>query len=307
MGYTNFPHGITSFGVPIYGVAGDVVAGNVWWVGSVKGDSWNAGVDTDGGGTKDNPFKTIDYAIGKCTANNGDVIYVLPQHAETISAAAGIAADVACISIIGLGNGTIRPIITFSATASTFTVTAANVAIENMQFQNAIDSLVSGISITAAGCSIKGCEFSQPTSTNDALIWILTTAAADDLTIQGNIFRASHAGPTEAIRLVGTDRANILDNYLIGSWSTAAINAITTACLEILIARNTISNSVTDKLAIDLVAACTGRIEYNSGTVVSTAGISDAAIIDAANCQLAQNYFSDAAGETGKLIGTVSA
>lgn len=307
MSITRFPHGVSSFGVPVYGVTGDIIVGNIYWVGSVAGSSWVAGVDTDGLGTKEKPFKTIDYAIGKCKANNGDVIYVLPGHTETISAAAGIAADVAGISIIGLGNGVIRPIVTFSTTTSTLTGTAANVSIRNIQFQNAIDSLVSGIAVSAAGFSIQNCSFTQPTATNDALMWILTTAAADDIVIQGNTFRQSNAGPTECIRLVGADRAKILDNYIIGSYSTAAINGITTASLEILIARNTICNSVTDALLIDLVAGCTGRIEYNTGTVVSTAGWTAANICDAANCQLAENYVSDAVGETGKLLGTVSA
>lgn len=292
-----FADGVNIRGVPIL----NTYPGVVYWVDSVYGSNGNTK------GTFDRPFATIDYAIGRCTASRNDVILVKPGHSETISAAAGIAADVIGVTILGLGNGTLRPIVTFSATASTFTVTAANVTIANIQFQNAIDSLVSGIPITAAGCSITGCAFTQPTITNDALMWILTTTAADDLIVQGNTFRQSNAGPTECIRLVGADRAMITDNYIIGSYSTAAINGITTASTELLIARNTICNSVTDKLAIDLVAACTGRIEYNSGTVVSTAAITDANIIDAANCQLAQNYFSDAVGETGKLIGTVSA
>jgi len=166
---------------------------------------------------------------------------------------------------------------------------------------------VSGVLVTAAGCEIADCDFTSPTATNDALLWVLTTAAGDDLVVARNRIRASNAGPNCAIRLVGADRARIVDNYIIGSFAVSAIDALTTACLELLIARNTLCNSVTDKLAIDLVAASTGRIEYNNGTVVSTAGITDANIIDAANCQLAENYFSDAVGETGKLIGTVSA
>lgn len=305
MGLTRFPHGISSFGVPVFGTD-KVTAGNVFFAGSAAGSSWAAG--SNGlNGEKETPFASVDYAIGQCIANNDDVIYVLPGHAETISGAAGIAADIAGISIIGLGNGIKRPIITFSATGSTFAISANNVTVRNIQFQNAIDSLVSGISITASSARIQDCIFTSPTSTNDALMWILTTAAATDLVIQDCDFRQNHAGPTECIRLVGADRAKILRNYITGSYSTAAINGITTASLELLISGNTITNSVTDGLLIDLVAACTGRIEYNNGTVVSTGAWTASAICDAANCQLAQNYVSDAVGETGKLLGTVSA
>jgi hypothetical protein len=224
-----------------------------------------------------------------------------------ISAAAGIAADVAGVSVVGLGTGTARGKITFSATGSTLAVTAANFMLKNLQLQNAIDSLVNAIPVSAAGFQLVDCELSQPTNANDALIWVITTAAGTDMIIMGNTVRQSHSGPTECIRLVGADRAKIINNFIMGSYSTAAINSITTLSAEVLIARNTICNSVIDAKAIAMLAASTGRIEYNTGTVASTAGITDANIIVAANCQLAQNYFSDAAGETGKLVGVVSA
>jgi len=280
--------------------------GDTFYVSNVTG---KGGVDNgnNSGKSFNSPFKTIDYAIGRCTADNSDVIVVMSGHSETISAAGGITADVAGVTIVGVGFGTNRPIITFSATASTLLVTAANVAIKNMQIQNTIDAVVSGIGVSAAGFQLIGNDFSQPTSTHDTLIWLITTAAADDMLVAGNTFRQSHAGPTECIRLVGADRAKIIDNFIIGSYSTAVINGITTASTEILISGNTISNSVIDALAIDLVASCTGQIEYTRGSVASTAAMVDAAVIDAANCQLTENYFSDAVGQTGKLIGTVSA
>jgi len=279
-------------------------AGDIFYVGTAATNAynwWRARVD------RSKLFTTINAAVAKCTANKGDKIIVLPSHAENVIAAGTVALSKAGIELIGAGYGTNRPILTWTATGGTLAISAANCAVRNIQCQNAIDGLVSGISVTAAGAEITGCDFTSPTATNDALMWVLTNASADDMLIQNNRFRQSNAGPTECIRLVGADRARILDNFIIGSFSTAAINGITTASLEILIARNTISNSVTDKLLIDLVAACTGRIEYNNGDVVSTAAWAAAAICDAANCQLAQNYVSDAVGETGKLLGTVSA
>ena len=39
--------------------------------------------DSAGAGrSPDAPFATIDYAIGQCAANNGDVIYVMPGHTD---------------------------------------------------------------------------------------------------------------------------------------------------------------------------------------------------------------------------------
>ena len=252
-------------------------------------------------------FSTIDAAVGECTASAGDRIYVMPGHTESVTEAAAIDLDVVGISLIGLGTGSLRPTITFTtATTADIDIDAADITIENFLFKCDIDALAAGIDVNAAGFTMKNCE-AQIVGDDDALIWVITDAAADDITIENCVFRGSHAGPTECIRLVGADRAKILNNYIIGSYSTAAINGVTTASKEIMIANNTISNSVQDKLAIDLVAACTGRIELNTGDVVSAGALVDAAVIDAANCQLAENYFSDAAGQTGKLIGAVSA
>lgn len=250
----------------------------------------------------------INDAIVNCTASRGDHVIVAPYHTESVIAAAGINANKAGISVIGLGRAAARPSITFStATTADIDIGAADILFKNLLFLGAVDSLAAPIDVNSSGFTLDGCEFKSPTSTNDILIPVITDANADDLTIQNCVFRQNHAGPTEAIRLVGVDRATIKNNWITGSYSTAAINAITTACTELLISRNVIMNSVTDKLAIDLVASSTGRIEYNSGTVVSSGAITDANVIDAASCQCAENYFSDAATETGKLIGTVSA
>lgn len=70
MGLTNFPHGITSFGIPIMGGGGiPFVTGNVFFVDYRNGDDTNPG-------TKDNPFKTLSAAHDACTSNNGDLIII---------------------------------------------------------------------------------------------------------------------------------------------------------------------------------------------------------------------------------------
>jgi len=64
--------------------------GNIWFV-----DSGASGA-TDGAGYGQNPESpcaTLDYCIGLATANNGDVIVVMPGHAESYEAADGFDAD----------------------------------------------------------------------------------------------------------------------------------------------------------------------------------------------------------------------
>ena len=82
--YGRFREGVNIGGMPIL----NSYAGNVFWVDSGAGSNGNKG-------TFARPFATIDYAIGQCTANNGDLIMVMPGHTETVTAAAGIAVDVA--------------------------------------------------------------------------------------------------------------------------------------------------------------------------------------------------------------------
>ena len=133
--------GLTVDGVPVTGSGVDAlpITGNVFYVNSSTGVD-----DPSYGTTVARPFDTLDYAIGKCTASNGDVIYLLPGHTETIGSASAITVDVAGISIIGLGNGNLRPTFTWSATAGTIVVSAANVTIKNIICTISIDEVVSG-------------------------------------------------------------------------------------------------------------------------------------------------------------------
>src|SRR5688572_2883165 len=63
------------------------------------------GSNSNDGSSPDSPMATLDAAIGLCTASKGDTIYVMPGHAETIAAADGFDADVAGVSIVGIGWG----------------------------------------------------------------------------------------------------------------------------------------------------------------------------------------------------------
>ncbi|MBK7406394.1 MAG: hypothetical protein IPJ41_17780, partial [Phycisphaerales bacterium] len=68
-----------------------------------------SGSDSNAGLMPSQALATLDAAFALCTANNGDVIWVMPGHAETISAAAGIVADIAGVTVIGMGVGAEMP------------------------------------------------------------------------------------------------------------------------------------------------------------------------------------------------------
>lgn len=185
--------------------------GNIFWVGAAGS---NEADSASSGQSPDNPFATIDYAIGRCTASQGDVIFVLPGHTETITTAGGIAQDVAGVSIIGLGTGANRPTISFgTADTATWTISGANCVVKNILVKPTVDELVSMFVISAANVLIDGVDYVDNT-TVQALQFILTTADADYLTVRNlrHWKGTACAGTEKWISLIGTQNARILDS-----------------------------------------------------------------------------------------------
>jgi hypothetical protein len=287
------------------GIGGTVFVGNVFFVDSGTGSNGNPG-------TKELPFATIDYAIGMCTASNGDVIFVFPGHTETIAAAGGITADVAGISIIGLGTGNLRPTITWSGTASSFLITAANVMLCNLRTTISVDEVVSMFAVSAAGVTfdtIDFVEYGAKGVTGQAIQFLLTTAAADDLTIKNCRHKQQTAAAANQvwIDLVGTDNTRIRNNTfdILAKAATASICISgSTAVVGCEIVGNRIAwlgSTITS--IINLVTTSTGIITDNrlfgGSSVVITAAITGDA------CYMAENYFANTAASSGALTPAI--
>ncbi len=221
--YSNgFANGVAIQGMPVLNTYG----GNVFWVDSGAGSNGNAG-------THVRPFASIDYAVGKCTANNGDIIMVKPGHTETVTAAAGLALDVAGISVMGLGSGSDRPTVNFTtAVGADMDIDAANITISNILFTGGIDALTGPIDINAADCTLKNIETRDVTG--QATDFIVTDANADRLTIDGWTHRgATAAGADTAITIVGGDDITIKNFRIDGNFAVAAIENVTTAAVNL--------------------------------------------------------------------------
>lgn len=209
-------------------------------------------------------ISTIDAAIGLCTANKGDRIYVMPGHTETVTAAAGVALDVAGVTIIGLGRGSARPTVNFTtAVGASFAVTAANCWVENILFTGGIDALTNPISVAAADFALVNCEWRDVTG--QATDVILTTAAADRLLVRYHRHDgATAAGANSAIAIVGGDRI-VIDGFNIdGNFAVGCIDVRTTATTDLEI-RNGFARTrnAADIFLIDTVTASTGMIGPN--------------------------------------------
>lgn len=290
MPITNYPYGVSSFGIPLIGSGPILATGDVFFVDSVSG--------TDSGGsdgTNLRPFATLDYAIGRCTANNGDVIFLKENHAETLAAADAVNVDIAGIKIVGLGVGDDRPTFTFAtATAADVEIAAANTEIVNCVFICNIASQTRMITLGASadGANIHHNEFREGTATGLSMIeW---TDVADDVRVEDNVFYAPTAGNyDEAILIASTPtRGHIKRNLIYGDWDEGGINnAAANVATLFEISDNDVVNLQAGIGAIVLVSAVTGVMSDNR---VATSAIT--ASIDPGSMRCNGNLWTGAAG-----------
>lgn len=241
-------------------------------------------------------YTTLDAAIGACVANRGDLIKVLPGHTENIAGAGGVTCDVAGVTIIGYGAGSLRPTFSWTATASTWLVSAANVTIQNIVCLAGIDSVVKGIDISAAGCTLDAVDF-QETSAKQMLIFINTAAGANYLTIKNCYHVQAAAGSAKWIDLIGADWARIENNFFHVNASTHILGGTTTESLQILVKNNVFVNPG-DAATVLLLANTTG---FAVGNTSGGAKSSQTAMHALASCYGANNYVTNAANTNGLL------
>lgn len=209
MPVTNFPNGFL-YGVNVRGVPIlQLHPGKVFYVNNSS--VGNAGSDSQAG-NYNKPFATLDYAVGKCTVSRGDIIVLMPGHAENVATATALALDVAGISIMGLGVGTLRPSLTLiTNTTATIAVSAANISISNVRIIANKAAIVSAITLTTAkNLTLQDVDFIDTSAilNFNALIDTNTTSnAADGLTlINCNWYGLSAETNTTCILMDGTNR-----------------------------------------------------------------------------------------------------
>ena len=225
---STYPHGFMD-GLSVRGVPLNVAhPGQVYFVnnssnlpkGGISGSDSNPG-------TYLKPFLSIDGAINRVVT--GDIIMVMPGHAETVSGATTIVPDVSGIAIIGLGYGDNRPVLSFSATTSKVILSGSNCTIQNIILKATIDSVVAGLTITGAGNTVD-IETRDTSAAIEFVSPIVTSATADNLNIKWK-HRGFAAGDamTRGIDLVGC-RDAVIDVDFFGIASVAVVNMRTTAC-----------------------------------------------------------------------------
>lgn len=299
MAITNYPNGVSSFGVPLIGSGPNIPAstGQYIFVSSTIGSNGNLGLDVG------SPKATIAGALLQANASKGDVIVCLPGHAETFTAAAALTVSKAGVYIVGLGTGVLRPTITWStSTAAQMIVSAAQVTFDNFVFDfTGIDAIVAAVSVTGADFALRNSTIQTNSGTAGAVLGILTAATATRFTVENCLFfgPATNSGTTTTAQIkheVGIDYV-IRNNVFKGKMTQSILNV--TTVLGGLIDNNRFVVG-TGTVAITMAAASTpfitnNRINVPSGTapIVAAAGF------------VAGNIYSAAAGVTAGTAATI--
>lgn len=303
---TNYPSGFSGgvniLGMPVLNTYG----GNVYWVNSNTGNNNNRG-------TRDRPLPTIDAATTLCTANNGDIVVVMENHAETITGAGGITFDKAGVTYVGMGNYNNRPrFLMDGGTSVTAVVSAADVRVENMVFAGGHNTIATCFDIDAKGFYAKNLEFEDNTTDEHFVIAFQVGSTSDNtcdgLTIEGCIWSTEDAGATHFIDVTGDlDRATIVGNYYCADAATGAqmmVQADGDDLNGLYFMGNTIISGGTavDFLIENNQTDNSGVAAYNLAGHHDTAG---AILCDADGIRQFENYSTAADGASGVILPVI--
>lgn len=214
-------------------------SGNVFYVDSVAG--------TDAAGYGDKPsraYDSINYAVGQCVANNGDVVVVLEAHQEVVTTAptgshttAGeLNLDVAGVRVVGLGSGLAVPEIAVgTATSASVRINANSVWIENLRFTGNLDNITTVLTVNGVtDCVLERLSYRDVTGQCAKFLNAANNSDRLRITTFRHIGDAA-AGSTHSCTFDGCDDLIFEDFYIVGNFSTAAVGFITTASLRVTV------------------------------------------------------------------------
>lgn len=266
---------------------------------------------TDGAGygqNPDSPVATLDYAIGLCTASKGDIIFLLPGHAENLASATGAVLDVAGVKVIGLGRGSLQPKLSLiTAAGATLSITAANCEVHNVWlYSNFTNGVTAGVTLaaTADGGLLSELKFTEAANTKEFLLGVSIAALCHDVVIENCHYIGTAGGTTSSIvSAIGASNNLIMENnYLHGDCSAAAVKLDAAASTDLQILNNRVINIDTGAgLGIAMHNSCTGMVTENYVTNLkdNVVGLSGTGV------SYHENFGSNAVGASGIILPAV--
>lgn len=306
---TNFPNGVSSFGIPIYGAQTNSapLVGPVYFVDTVNG------VDAGPGTGPSNPWQTLTYALQQASA--GSTIFLMAGSTFTVSNASAYAVSTAGISIVGMGTGSTRPTFTLdTATTATIAVSAANVTFRNCIFTANFADIVSFFTLTTAANFTLDGNYFKATGANLNCLNVVDTSttdnAADGLTLTGNTWIEPDTATLQMVKAdADIDRLTVTGNRVqLGvKNNTPALLALATGkdATNMAMGYNNVFRLNTDTatgaiLATTDTSANSGMIYGNFVQHADTAG--ELLITANAGWGTFQNFASGVVGASGYLL-----
>lgn len=273
-----------------------------------------AGVDQAGGGTYQRPFRTLDFAVGQCTANRGDLIILAPGHEETLSSATALAMDVAGVTVLGLGVGTLRPkFILDTATTTTIAVSAANVTFKNIVFSANFADIAELFTPTAVNLLCEDCKFTQE-ATDMNFVEIADTSTTDNEADGLSFIRCEWIEPdTATTSLVNVD-ADLDGLTVVDCDFNLGINGVLSIIAEVAAGKDLTNVYIDNNRCTRLVtASAVGLITFVDTTTTNTGTISnnkwthrdiagELLLTAGTNINAFENYATGVIGTSGYLL-----
>ena len=164
MGMTNFPNGITSFGIPVLGGGAIPFTGTPFFVDPANGS------DGYSGKSPDRAFATLYKAHDACTAGANDVVYLIGDGSTTATArlSAALAATVDSSATTGTLTWSKNATHLIGITAPTSVGQRARIAPPTGTYTMATFGSGNFVNVTAAGCTFSNISLFNGFSTGGA-------------------------------------------------------------------------------------------------------------------------------------------
>lgn len=267
----------------------------------------NIGSNSNNGLEPGEAKATIEAAINACTANAGDIIFVMPGHTEAVTVSS-LNLDVAGVTIIGLGSGSLKPTLTFGATDSRINVTKANCTLQNLRLQAGIGDVVTAVLHATAAQNTRYLDIEFYATSTFNFINCYTLGAAnisDGCEWRRNYLRTADAGQLAlCITAAAHNDLKFYDNFVSHAATAAAL--LTAGAAELLgidVRRNFGQTGQTDGsvgvLVITTGTASSGCIVDNDMKTADAAA--NVAVPIASKIYAARNYIAGA-DEVGTVV-----
>lgn len=260
-------------------------------------------------------YNTVDAAVGACTADQGDVIRVMPGHTETVTATS-LNLDVAGITVICEGTGTNVPFFTYDATASAVDVQTADVRwVGGHFFANKLDVVTAFDLTTAKDFELEGAVFEDSTSSLNFLSIVTTNSTNNDasgLHVHHNFWFGLNTSPAAFISILADEeRVHLHHNDLDLASTTNLAHFLTLGSFDITGARIHHNNLIVVGVSTASVgllisgsgSASTGYVSYNN--IASLDATAPIIATTGTGLQYFENRITGVADKSGTLLPVV--